>query len=426
MRSRDFVQETTNETQLISSIADRTVVALMEILRSNKPEKIGYNWRDLVASPRLQLQMFQGIALKNLNIPRSDDPVIKKLIDTVSIRVDFEEANPDQLHTASYVPGDSKTIIVRPNAIRLWANKQGISLQEAMHDAVAHEIQHAVDDLKSGGVALNDPNPRNAHNVTTDDDYQQYLKLPYEINARFAQSATQIARGIANGQIQNANLASSIKLIMSHNDLVDIFKDNPKAYQKLAKRLYLFFQAEMSSPKKIEPGTLLAKVKSWLTGRPHEVITELADSPYPFLITQHSGDKSTFGFDTDNESEYIIKIVPFTVGQAFQNNALDVSFALMQDGKYIDTATGQAGQDALRVFGTVVEAVKQTIAKRTEQGLNIEYIQFKAVSKEPKRVALYQRFAKSIGRYLPGWEFWRNWNDDGISTSIVKRTNENT
>ena len=151
-------------------------------------------------------------------------------------------------------------------------------------------------------------------------------------------------------------------------------------------------------------------------------LTELADKPYPFQIAQHGAEKSTFGFDTDNESEYIVKIVPFVVGQAFQNNALDVSFALMQDGRYVDTATGQAGQDALRVFGTVVEAVKQTIAKRTEQGLNIEYIQFKAVSKEPKRVALYQRFAKNIGRYIPGWEFWKNWYDDGISTSIVKKT----
>ena len=154
-------------------------------------------------------------------------------------------------------------------------------------------------------------------------------------------------------------------------------------------------------------------------------LNELADQPYAFQIAQHGAEKSTFGFDTNTGAEYIVRIVPFSIGGAFQNNALDVSFALRQDGRSIDSATGQAGTDALRIFGSVLEAVKQTIAKRTKQGLNIEYIQFKAVSKEPKRVALYQRFAKNIGRYLPGWEYWKNWSDDGISTSIVKRSNLN-
>ena len=152
-----------------------------------------------------------------------------------------------------------------------------------------------------------------------------------------------------------------------------------------------------------------------------EQLTELADKPYAFQIAQHGAEKSTFGFDTDSGSEYIVRIVPFVVGNAFQNNALDVSFALMQGGQSIDKVTGNAGTDALRIFGTVLEAVKQTLHKRTAQGLDIEYIQFKAVEKEPKRVELYQRFAKSIGRYVPGWKFWKSWTDDGISTSIVKR-----
>ena len=274
MRAQEFVQETTGEMQQVNVLAGRTVAALMEILKTNKPAKLGYSWRDLVVGPRLQLQMYAGIPLKNLNIPRSSDPVINKLINSVSIRIDFEKVVGDQLNTASYVHGDSRTIVIRPNAAQVLADHQGISIEDAMHNDIAHEMQHAVDDIKSGGVALNDPNPKNAANVKSTSDYEQYLKLPYEINARFAQSAAQIARGIANGQINSANLANSIKLTMDHNDLVDIFKDKPKAYQKLAKRLYLFFQAELASPKKVEPGTLFAKVKSWLTGRPHEVIKE--------------------------------------------------------------------------------------------------------------------------------------------------------
>ena len=151
-------------------------------------------------------------------------------------------------------------------------------------------------------------------------------------------------------------------------------------------------------------------------------LNELADQPYAFQVAQHGAGKSTFGFETDSGAEYVVHIVPFTLGKAFQNNALDVSFALLEDGEVIDTATGEAGNEALRVFGTVLAAVKNTLNKRTSQGLNIDYIQFKSKTAEPKRVALYQRFARSINRYLPGWEYWKNWSDDGISTSIVKRS----
>lgn len=158
--------------------------------------------------------------------------------------------------------------------------------------------------------------------------------------------------------------------------------------------------------------------------RAKEFLFELADKPYPFQIAQQTAARGTFGFNTDNGSEYIVHITPYAEGGAFQNNALDVSFALMQNGKHVGTATGTAGEDALRVFSTVLEAVKQALTKRAEQGVEINYIQFKADTTEPKRVALYQRFAKNINRYLPGWEFAGSNVNDGIATFLVKRKSE--
>lgn len=152
-------------------------------------------------------------------------------------------------------------------------------------------------------------------------------------------------------------------------------------------------------------------------------LTELADRPYAFEYAQHGAMQSAFGFQTEHGAEYTVIIFPMKSGSGFQNNLLDVSFALLQDGEAIDTQTGEAGSDALRIFGTVLEAVKATLVKRTEQGLNIEYIRFAAKNLEPKRVALYQRMAKNIGRYLPGWKYESQNQQKGHTEFILKRSN---
>jgi hypothetical protein len=132
--------------------------------------------------------------------------------------------------------------------------------------------------------------------------------------------------------------------------------------------------------------------------------------------------QSAYGFETESGAEYSIIIFPRKLGDGFQNNMLDVSFALLQDGEAIDTQTGEAGRDALRIFGTVLNAVKDSLSKRTKQGLNIEYIRFAAKNMEPKRVALYQRMAKNIGRYLPGWKYHSTDTAEGHTVFVVKRS----
>ena len=155
--------------------------------------------------------------------------------------------------------------------------------------------------------------------------------------------------------------------------------------------------------------------------RAQEFLAELADKPYAFQYSQHGSSKSVFGFETDSGAEYVIHIHPISSGQAFQNDTLDVSFALLQDGEAIDTQTGTAGRDALRVFGTVMNAVKDSLAKRTSSGLDINYIQFVGSNEEPGRIKLYQRMAQNIGKYLPGWEYYALRSNDVDSKFIVKR-----
>jgi hypothetical protein len=153
-------------------------------------------------------------------------------------------------------------------------------------------------------------------------------------------------------------------------------------------------------------------------------LTELADKPYPFQYAQHGAMQSAYGFETESGAEYAVIIFPRKLGSGFQNNLLEVTFALLQDGEAIDTQTGQAGKDALRIFGTVLEAVKSALNKRTEQGLDIEYIRFAAKNLEPKRVALYSRMAQNIGRYLPGWTFDSTEQNNNSTSFVVKRSTE--
>ena len=159
--------------------------------------------------------------------------------------------------------------------------------------------------------------------------------------------------------------------------------------------------------------------------RAQEFLTELADSPYPLQFAQHGANKSRYGFETDSGAEYMIDVYPASSPGAFQNNLLSVGFALIKDGEEVDTATGTAGADSLRIFGTVLAATKDALAHRTKQGLDIEYIQFAAKHAEPSRVSLYQRFAKNISRYLPGWEFVGVTKNDEYVRFTVKRSNLN-
>lgn len=156
--------------------------------------------------------------------------------------------------------------------------------------------------------------------------------------------------------------------------------------------------------------------------RAKEFLNELADQPYAFQYAQHGANKSRYGFETDSGAEYTIDIYPASSPGAFQNNLLSVGFALIKDGEEVDTATGSAGSDSLRIFSTVLAATKDALVHRTKQGLDIEYIQFAAKHAEPSRVSLYQRFAKNINRYLPGWEFVDTTKNDEYVRFIVKRS----
>ena len=130
--------------------------------------------------------------------------------------------------------------------------------------------------------------------------------------------------------------------------------------------------------------------------RANEILTELADSHYEILMVTPNAQGLHYFFETKTGDEYKVQILwDGPEGQ------VTVQFALRQGIGWADHITGQSGGDALRVFATVIHCVKDAIRREPE----IDTVAFDAASGEPSRVALYRRFATGIGRYLPGWRF---------------------
>lgn len=275
MKIYEVIQETAEESQILNIIAGRAAETIEKIIAGQKA-KLGISPHDFITNPKMRLGSF-GVKIRDLNIPQVSSPIVNKMINKVDLRVDTDiRANPDAINTASYIPNDGTgfmRITVKYRGVIMLAKKQDRTISDVLVQSIAHEMQHALDDIKTSGAALKDPTPaKTATGDLSDQDYNTYLKLPYEINARFAQAAVDVAKGIADGNVKRENLGSMVKVAFDKNDLVEIFKDNPKAYNQLLKRMYKFFEAEVSQPKKIEPGSFFAKVKSWLTNRPAEII----------------------------------------------------------------------------------------------------------------------------------------------------------
>lgn len=121
-----------------------------------------------------------------------------------------------------------------------------------------HELQHALDDLKSGGKNMKDYSQPEA-------DFKQYLRHPTEINARFSQALWDLATNyetVARGDVYKA-ITSNLAQHRLSNDEVE----NPKEYRRLISRAYKFLvDVSQIIDKKEKPGfiqTIKNLIKKW-------------------------------------------------------------------------------------------------------------------------------------------------------------------
>jgi hypothetical protein len=131
-------------------------------------------------------------------------------------------------------------------------------------------MQHALDDIKSQGKFDSIDAKVGQRNTagSIEQRHLQYLKLPYEINARFTQALLDIA--LQYNKIEGPYRLQDLINNAFKNHNLDVVSN--RQYKHLAARAYKFFDAIQNSPKKIEPKSLVQRAWAWITSQPSSVI----------------------------------------------------------------------------------------------------------------------------------------------------------
>ncbi len=128
-------------------------------------------------------------------------------------------------------------------------------------------------------------------------------------------------------------------------------------------------------------------------------LTELTDRPYEYYQTVRSKDRSKYVFETEAGLIYEVLIYSRDPVKLTSGTAAEVHFSLK------DTETGklksavQGTGDAVRVISTVINIVKDYVAKNSPATLTII-----ADAESPSHVKLYRRMASRVSSGLPQYE----------------------
>jgi hypothetical protein len=264
MRSHEFVTETSQESQILNLIASRAARYLLANKTSNDTV-----WQ-MLTSPIGGPTKYRGtVMLRNLGISATDNAQINWLINNIEVAA-FDKLYQDSIGTLGGYSSADKVIRVYLPAVQAAMQHYKMSAQDLVASILVHELQHALDDLKSKGRAL-------AHNPADNLDsavaYQQYLSLPKEINARFAQALLDIAE-YATRMVSRDQLTVAIQVAFNNHQLTrELFGNNVAQYRRLLSRTYKFFDAYIDAPYAFRPKPLAARAWSWITRQPTDTIS---------------------------------------------------------------------------------------------------------------------------------------------------------
>ena len=133
-----------------------------------------------------------------------------------------------------------------------------------------------------------------------------------------------------------------------------------------------------------------------LPGRLFSALSEIADSPYDYIRNVKTPDKRAYRFQTDAGQLYRVQVFN---RRSETENKLEIHFDLtdMKTGKPETGVTGTG--DAVRVFSTVANILKQEVAKQDPTGVIIA-----SKADDESRVKLYRTLARRATKLMPGYE----------------------
>ena len=128
-------------------------------------------------------------------------------------------------------------------------------------------------------------------------------------------------------------------------------------------------------------------------------INEILDNPLPIDSVQQSSTNANvlrYNFHIDDIPGHIV------IGIA-DNGMMMVQFTTEDMfGQQVVRKTRRVGDQSLRVFSTVLKALKHALSKIPRKPYHIA---FNSDPTEPSRISLYRRFVTNASSYLPGWEY---------------------
>jgi hypothetical protein len=226
MRATEFIVETAEEDRAIISLADAMWDHLQAYKNATRSGYVG-TIDDLVDTPL--------VALTNLRVLLADNETM-------------EELNKDS--NASHVSGDKLWGMWDPEQNTVVLNLTKIT-EKSLKRTIAHELRHALDDVKSKYAAGS--SEKYNRPINKDTEHDEYRSKGSEINARFAEVLHTMTIYIAKakaGNIPNPReyIMDKFHTMMDQKHIYQYFpeKEKSKAYKQLLKRATNFIEKEIA------------------------------------------------------------------------------------------------------------------------------------------------------------------------------------
>ena len=266
--SEDLLNETAEESQIINLISDIIVEKALDIYRTSEFKQALRSF--LTAefhSPKDKLELW-GLPLKRLKLPTTSSPAMNEFLDQGKIKFNIYEPEPSRADVAASYSAteDGRFPMITVNLLVLEKHA-GKDMFQWMKRSIAHEITHAIDQIKTKGAIFKGYDEKIRAAKSDDEMYNIYLNLPAEINARFSEALFDTATQLKQG---NTDLVGILKTAFEQHDL-NILSRNQ--YKRLLTRAYKFFDAEKRTPKREEPiQNIVKRAFAWVTGKPTTTI----------------------------------------------------------------------------------------------------------------------------------------------------------
>jgi hypothetical protein len=205
-----------------------------------------------------------AIPLRALNLPQFQSPAINQFIQAVVLRVGTDAATT----LGSYHAGERELSLS-------WDLVQNQDTTNAI-STLAHEFTHALDAFKGIRFRRNDLDFSNGE---VKQDYDKYLRLQHEVDARLTQALLEIGKLIENEKeihdifsspgdptpTESHFLSRAITSAFTRNQIAELFptKTHDPQYRRLLTRAYKFYTAPNVAVHANNP-TILQRAAQWI------------------------------------------------------------------------------------------------------------------------------------------------------------------